>query len=285
MLLLRCLPSFQLQQGTFDWALFQTLEQQVAWHDHLVRQSHQVDVALLPSDSQCMLDLLVEIRERLQAGGLEVWPTTLSWMGEIEELSALSKWLLQPDVGRLPTVWAKLAARPTAHQVDPREYVGWSVALDEELVCYAEQAHAASCSLLNIRATQLGTLAEQPGKKYPLLEATAAGPRCFRFSLLQRFNQLLHKYLPLVHTGNSHEPHTLGGRVCRLRGAIFMEVKHATLELALSAASTDADAMSVSLNRFRASRTGVSASARAHNSLFCQLHEQLRLVKPRTLCR
>jgi hypothetical protein len=67
LLLLRCLPSFDLAQIDFDWNLFHTLEQHIAWHDHLVRQSQQVDAALLPSSSQCTLDLLLELRERLQA--------------------------------------------------------------------------------------------------------------------------------------------------------------------------------------------------------------------------
>jgi len=284
LLMLRCLPNFQLQHIQFDWALFQTLEQQVAWHDHLVRQSQQVDAALLPTSSQCMIDLLVELREQLQTSGLETWQTTLSWMPDIDELSALSKWLLQPDLERLPSVWPRLVARQL-QEVDAREFLGWSPELDQQLVKYAEQAHAASGSLLNMRASQLATLTEQQGQSYSLLQETTPGPRCFRFALLQRFNQLLHKFLPLVHTGNSHEPRTLGGRICRLRGAIFMEVKQGVLEQALATAATDADSISVSLNRFRANKTGGAASARANNSLFCQLHEHLRHIKPRTICR
>jgi len=284
-LLLKALPAFELHHVQFEWALFQTLEQQVAWHDHLVRQSQQVDSALLPCGSQCILDLLVEIREQLHASGIESWPSNLICMPEVEELSSLSKWLLRADESRLPLVWARLANSRQLQEVDPQAFVDWSLELDQQLVSYAEQVHAASGSLLTMRASHLATLAEQHRQPYPLLDAAAPASRCFRFALLQRFNQLLHKFLPLVHTGNRHEGDTLGGRICSLRGGIFMEVKQASLENALNTISTDSDAMAVNLNRFRTARAGQSPSTQAQNSLFVQLYEQIRSVKPRTLCR
>ena len=160
---------------------------------------------------------------------VQVWPTTLPWLLEVEELSKLATWLLEPDVDRLPTVWQRLATR-SATEVDPRTFCDWSLSIDQELVKYAEAAHSSSGSLLNLRSSQLASLPEQQGQKFTLLEGTAPAVRCFRFGLLQRFNQLVHKFLPLVHTGNSHEGRSLGGRICLLRAVIFMEVKQSTLE-------------------------------------------------------
>lgn len=77
MLLARALSAVKLQDVAFDWALFGTLERQVAWHDHL-RQSQQFDAALLPRNSQGILALLIEIRDHLQARGCRATARPLS---------------------------------------------------------------------------------------------------------------------------------------------------------------------------------------------------------------
>ena len=93
------------------------------------------------------------------------------------------------------------------------------------------------------------------------LAGAPARVRVLRTALLQRFNSLLARHLPLVHTGSVREeehlegelhlgvPTSLGGRLCALRGLIFLEVKLGPLKRALAATASEADHAAVSINR------------------------------------
>eukprot|EP00965_Chrysotila_dentata_P004701 153209-Pleurochrysis_carterae.AAC.2 len=157
-----------------------------------------------------------------------------------------------------------------------------------------------------MRPAALSTLRGEHAHAMAKLAATDTRARCLRFALLQRFNSLLLKLMPLVHT--AHAAHaeetegeagadgpaaarTLGGRLCQLRGLLFFDAKLKYLQRVLSATATDADAPSVLLNRLRAvgrHREGASAAASAtsgEHSVFAQLHEQLGRLRPQALCR
>jgi len=85
-------------------------------------------------------------------------------------------------------------------------------------------ASSAAGSALSMRVTQLASLPELPASLRQL-KSSQPVPRCARFALLQRFNSLLMHFSALVHTGPvAQGPHTLGGRLCCLRGLIFLEV-------------------------------------------------------------
>lgn len=133
-----------------------------------------------------------------------------------------------------------------------------------------------------MRATQLVTLPELPASLRQL-KASPPLARCTRFALLQRFNMLLAHIAPLVHTGPAAQgPDTLGGRICRLRGLIFLEVKQGMLHRYAAATVTDADIVAVQLNRLRAVSKPVADGS---HTVFAQLHDQLSRVRPRVLCR
>jgi hypothetical protein len=148
-----------------------------------------------------------------------------------------------------------------------------------------------------MRATQLTTLPELPASLRQLKSSQPVA-RCTRFALLQRFNTLLTHIAPLVHTGPVHTGpvhtgpvhtgpvsqnlDTLGGRICRLRGLIFLEVKLGLLHRYASATATDADIVAVQLNRLRAVS---KPAADGSHTVFSQLHDQLSRVRPRVLCR
>lgn len=133
-----------------------------------------------------------------------------------------------------------------------------------------------------MRATSLSTLPELPASLRQL-KASQPVARCTRFALLQRFNALLLHIAPLVHTGPAGQGgDTLGGRLCRLRGLVFLEVKQGLLQRYAAATVTDADLVAVQLNRLRAMSKPAADGA---HTVFAQLHAQLRRVRPRVLCR
>ena len=78
-----------------------------------------------------------------------------------------------------------------------------------------------------------------------------------------------------MHTGLSRKIETLGGRVCLLRGVVYLETKLAALEHALSTTISDSDATTVVLNRFKASkqRSRAEAEHSGQGTLFVQMHE------------
>jgi len=246
---------FELERVQFDWCAFSSLELQIAWHEVLSSQQ-QGGVLLLPSGTQSMLDLLVLVRTLMQEAGLSLWDTSLQCMDEVSELSALSKWLLHPDDAPRPAQSLRLALR-AANMTDFEGHMfsKWSLATDEQLVEYVDRGvQNGGSSPLNLRGAQLVSIRDD-SHAFAELAATTPSARCLRFYLLQRFNQLLYKNLPLVHTASGGlQPHTLGGRLCLLRGLIFFDAKLGFLQQALGATTVDADAPSVLLNRLRAAK-------------------------------
>jgi len=141
---------------------------------------------------------------------------------------------------------------------------------------------------LNVRPGQLQTVGEQAKELGNAFEPYTANELTFRAALLHRFNQLLARHLPLVHTGLARKgDSTLGGRICKLRAAVLTEIKSGALEQALSSTTSDSDAMIVLLNRFKAMKQRPRADAEGSGvgTLFVQLHTQIGRVKPRALCR
>ena len=288
----RLLWSQAIEDVRFEWGAFQTLEGQLAWHE-LLCQQQPGGAVLLPLGSQCILDMLVVLRERMQAAGLSPWASSLTCMDDVKELSALSLWLLHPDEYTPARASMRHAMRAAnLVEISPDIFMGWPLSLDEALVHFVDQTvHASGSSALAFRATQLaGDAPESMASAHPELAKAPEEARCLRFALLQRFNQLVTKLLPLVHTGcGGGQSNLLGGRLCGLRALIFLEVKLAVLHRALADTATDADAPNVVLDRIRASRLRTDPRAdpaeRAQGTVFAQLHEQLGRVHPRALCR
>ena len=289
LLLLKALPHVHLGEPPFDHAVFLAIEQHVGWHDMLLKQHLPLEgTALLPCATQCMLDLLVECRERLTSMSPPApWISSLPCMSEVSELSALTKWLLMPSEYACPRTSLRLAARSSGEQsVDPRAYDKWTTSLDAQLVDLVSKAHHGS-SALNLRATQIATISEAAREASSTIRAWSHGQVSMRLGLLQRFNQLLTRNIATVHTGMPRKLETLGGRLCMLRGAILLETKLNALEQALASTVSDVDATPVVLNRFKASRLRARAEAdhSGVGTLFVQLQEQLGRIKPRALFR
>ena len=290
LLLLRALGEIRLDEPPFDVTMYQGLEQLIAWHDALLKQSASTPIegtALIPHASQSILDLLIEARTRMQARNLTVWPSTLGYMSEVCELASLSKWLLRPSEHSCPRASVRLAARAInqAPEFDLRVFERrWSTELDERLIAFVNKSPHSNT--LNLRATVIASLAEQARDANATLGAFSSNEVCLRLALLQRFNQLLSRHLTLVHTGTARKAHTLGARICALRG-ILLETKLAALEQALAATVADGDATLVVLNRFKATKLRPKAEAEhsGEGTLFVQLFDQLGTVKPRSLLR
>ena len=289
LLLLRLLP--RLRADELDSSVLQSLEQQIAWHDGVLRQASQPleGTALLPCSSQCMLDFLLEARARMQAHNISPWPSTLSWMSEVAELHALTKWLLQPTPAHpCPRVSQRLALRSSQLTgVDAHCFSRWAgPELDAMLVTTVEKM--APGNALNIRPAQLQAVGEAAKEAYPALSSYAPSELTFRAALLHRFNQLLARHMALVHDGSvGKTADTLGGRLCALRGAILLEIKLGALEQTLASTASDSEHITVLLNRFKATRLRPRAEAERSGvgSVFVQLHSHLSRVKPRALCR
>jgi hypothetical protein len=294
----------QLDEPPLDNALFVALEQQIAWHDSLIKQQQFEGAALLPCASQCMLDLLVQVRECMHEADLNAhlnasgprpavppptpWTSTLPFMSDVAELSALTKWLLEPIGNVCPRVSVRLAYRASQQTtINWQIFAEWGgVAMDAKLVGLIEKV--TNGGGLNVRPGQLQTVGEQAKELGNAFEPYAANELTFRAALLHRFNQLLARHLPLVHTGLARKgDSTLGGRICKLRAAVLTEIKSGALEQALSSTTSDSDAMIVLLNRFKAMKQRPRADAEGSGvgTLFVQLHTQIGRVKPRALCR
>jgi hypothetical protein len=291
LLLLRVLPSIRLDEPPFGHATFLALEQHVVWHEALLKQSsHLVPLegtALLPTSSQCLLDLLIEARERLTTAGLTPWPSSLSWMSDVCELSALSKWLLEPTRNACPRTSVRLASRAAqVNEVDPRAFHRWPAQQDAALINLVHSS--LHVNALSLRSSQLASLADQAREASTALHASFSTREVsLRLALLQRFNQLLARHLPLVHTGMARKSGTLGERLCRLRGAVLLETKLVALEQACATTLTDCDPIACPLNRFKAAKLRGRAEAEhsGAGTLFVQLVDQLGHVKPRALLR
>ena len=283
----------RVEDGPVDSGALQALEQLVGWHDAILRQGQAhtplEGTALLPTATQCLVDLLAEVRERMLLRGVAPTPSSLQWMSEVIELSGLSKWLLQPSGHACPRTSARLAARASSQtEIDPRVFERWPVEKDASLVALINADGARAASALNLRASQLAALAEQAREAHPPLARFSPGEVALRLALLQRFNQLVARHLPLVHTGLTRKPDTLGGRLCDLRGCILLETKLSALEHAVGTTASDADPTTVVLNRFKASSQRARSQAEGGSgvgTLFVQLHSQLTRVKTRTLLR
>ena len=129
------------------------------------------------------------------------------------------------------------------------------------------------------------------------LSKLPAGRITQRWLLLQRFNAEVEKTLPLAHTGWSAEAHTLGARLCALRGLVLLEVKRRVWDEALPAGPSDEGVVKsghvISLNRFEAEAArAASAEERAqavqtnrHKTLFEQAFAELHHLPPRVLRR
>ena len=76
----------------FDWTGFRSLERLIEFHEELYER--QKAPPLLPVASQAMLDVLLEVREALRLAEMPSWTSSLPYLEEVAELSALSKWLL-----------------------------------------------------------------------------------------------------------------------------------------------------------------------------------------------
>ena len=148
--------------------------------------------ALLPCASQCMLDFLVEARERMQAQGLQPWVSSLPCLSDVAELSALTKWLLEPASHACPRVSMRLAYRAgQLTSVTSTIYAerGWTCPdMDAQLVGVLEKVtHGAA---LNVRPAQLQTVGEQAKELSAALGKYSAIELTFRVALLHRFNQV-----------------------------------------------------------------------------------------------
>lgn len=289
MLMLKTLPALQVDTLALDVVGLQALEQHIAWHDALLKQPLPLEgTALLPMATQCMLDLLLEARECMNAQGVVPWPSALSFTSEVAELSALTKWLLAPTRNSCPRASAKLAARAAGQpDINLEVYNRWLTRFDVVLVGLVDSTSHGSGTALSMRTSQIATLSEQARDASSSIGAFTPAEVAMRLALLQRFNQLVSRHLSLVHTGITRKPNTLGDRLCRLRGAILLETKLSALEKALASTVSDTDVTPVELNRFKASRLRARAEAgrTGDGTLFVQVHEQLGRVKTRSLFR
>ena len=189
-----------------------------------------------------MLDLLVDLRERLRAEGLPLWEAALPYLDEIAELSLLSKWLLLPPGSGAEPPPPSLRHAARASGVDgaagaaraevARALAAWEPRLDEELVRYVDSQHGSAHgggaggggggggggsssssadrpgSALTLRPALLASLSHDGAPSSSdrrALQASAAEARCARFVLIQRFNALLAHLAPLVHSSREHE--------------------------------------------------------------------------------
>ena len=74
----------RVEDGPVDSGALQALEQLVGWHDAILRQGQAhtplEGTALLPTATQCLVDLLAEVRERMLLRGVAPTPSSLQWM-------------------------------------------------------------------------------------------------------------------------------------------------------------------------------------------------------------
>ena len=122
-----------------------------------------------------------------------------------------------------------------------------------------------------------------------------AGRVTQRWLLLRMLNTEVEKLVPLAHTGWTAEAHTLGARLCALRGLILMEVKRRVWDEALPEGPHDEGVVKsghvISLNRFEAEAAReASADDRAagqlrHKTLFEQAFRELHHLAPKVLRR
>ena len=95
---------------------------------------------------------------------------------------------------------ARRDARPPPEAEPESLFSGWSLELDALLVRYIDaQLQQGSGSVLSLRPAQVATLTGDD-EAYRPLAGVASKTRVLRTALLQRFNSLLIKLLPLVHT-------------------------------------------------------------------------------------
>lgn len=85
LILLKALPEIDIEALPFESAAFAALERQVAWHDSLLRsRGDSLEAAsTLPQASLCIVDLLVDLRERMVAAGITPWASSLGFMSEV----------------------------------------------------------------------------------------------------------------------------------------------------------------------------------------------------------
>ena len=121
----------------------------------------------------------------------------------------------------------------------------WSPQLDEQLMEAASE-FAKKLKKRSVAAlTKLDMMSELGTLKSGLSGYEALGVRCMqlaklpagrvtqRWLLLRMLNTEVEKLVPLAHTGWTAEAHTLGARLCALRGLILMEVKRRVWDEAL----------------------------------------------------
>jgi E3 ubiquitin-protein ligase HERC2 len=114
-----------------------------------------------------------------------------------------------------------------------------------------------------------------------------------RLALLQMFNRVLLPVFSLAWTGNPSLPHTLGAQLTFLRQLIFLEVKQAVWGAALDSAAPPRPPAAISanppptvtVNRRRALKERLDRRTRTKNSVFVQLHNQIRALDRRELMR
>ena len=61
--------------------------------------------------------------------------------------------------------------------------------------------------------------------RYPQLVTCSQSALVQRWLLLCKFNKRVEATLELAHTGWTAQPHTLGARLCALRGLVFWELE------------------------------------------------------------
>jgi E3 ubiquitin-protein ligase HERC2 len=112
-------------------------------------------------------------------------------------------------------------------------------------------------------------------------------------ALLQIFNRVLLPAFGIAWTGNPALAHTLGAELTVLRQLIFLEVKNSVWGAALDAAApprTPAEITAnppptVTVNRRRALKERLDRRTRTKNSVFVQLHNQIRALDRKELMR
>jgi len=111
-----------------------------------------------------------------------------------------------------------------------------------------------------------------------------------RWKVVLAFSRALQDALPHVHTGWTAQPHTLGARICALRGLITWDVKLEIWEAALPKPPSDSGVLRaghvVSLNRFAAEQALQAGGSSAQKKLmFDQLFDQLDDIDPKKIQR
>ena len=190
--------------------------------------------------------------------------------------------------------------------IPPGADARWSPALDAELLVAMEAFKSrlrrkSVCAITP--AEMVHELSQLKANFVPAYEDVAV--RCIglmriaiartrqRWLLLRRLNTEIEQIIAYAHTGWCAQPHTLGSRLCALRGLILMEVKRRLWDAALPSGPSDEGVVKsghvVSVNRFEAEAARADAEAgltdTKHKTLFRQLFTQLHTLDPKLLRR